>query len=155
MPMSYEGLISEIQRLTETVDTLAAAVDELHQTIEEQNKLIVELKETIVQKDDEIAELKRQLGMNSGNSSKPPSSDGYGKKPAPKSLRGKSDKKSGGQKGHEGKNLAQVKPDRVISCMPFHYQRRQNKTDDVGLSLVKSVTFSAGNSLTEPGEQHT
>lgn len=80
MPMSYEGLISEIQRLTETVDTLAAAVDELHQTIEEQNKLIVELKETIVQKDDEIAELKRQLGMNSGNSSKPPSSDGYGKK---------------------------------------------------------------------------
>lgn len=119
MPMSYEGLISEIQRLTETVGTLAAAVDELHQTIEEQNKLIVELKETIVQKDDEIAELKRQLGMNSGNSSKPPSSDGYGKKPAPKSLRGKSDKKSGGQKGHEGKNLAQVKPDRVISCMPF------------------------------------
>jgi hypothetical protein len=36
-----------------------------------------------------------------------------------------------------------------------HYQRRQNKTDDVGLSLIESVSFSAGNSLTEPGEQHT
>ena len=29
----------------------------------------------------EVADLRRQLGKNSSNSSKPPSSDGYGKKP--------------------------------------------------------------------------
>jgi hypothetical protein len=49
----------------------------------------------------EIAELKRQIGQNSSNSSKPPSSDGY-KKPTPKSLREKSGKSVGGQAGHEG-----------------------------------------------------
>ena len=111
MPMSYEGMIAEIQKLTEMVGTLVATVDTLKQTIEEQNR-------RLAQKDAEIAELKRRLGMNSNNSSKPPSSDGYGKKPAPKSMRSKSDMKTGGQNGHEGKNLIQAKPDHVIGCMP-------------------------------------
>ena len=34
-----------------------------------------------------IEELERRLGLNSGNSGKPPSSDGYGKKPCPQNLR--------------------------------------------------------------------
>jgi hypothetical protein len=44
----------------------------------------------------EIVELRARLGMNSRNSSKPPSSDGY-EKPAPKSRRVRSGKKPGKQ----------------------------------------------------------
>lgn len=65
-----------------------------------------------------IAELEARLGKNSRNSSKPPSSDGLDK-PAPKSLRGKSGRKPGGQAGHGGATLVQVaKPDREVPHEP-------------------------------------
>ena len=48
-----------------------------------------------------IDELERRLSLTSRDSNKPPSSDGY-RKPAPKSLRGKSVRPSGGQPGHAG-----------------------------------------------------
>ena len=54
----------------------------------------------------EIVELRARLGMNSRNSSKPPSSDGY-EKPAPKSRRVRSGKKPGKQPGDPGHHLAQ------------------------------------------------
>ncbi|MGO9770219.1 MAG: IS66 family transposase [Roseiarcus sp.] len=64
----------------------------------------------------EVAELRRRLGLDSSNSSKPPSSDGLGKKPRiAGSLRGRSGKPSGGQKGHQGGTLRQVTdPDDVV-----------------------------------------
>lgn len=83
----------------------------LEVTIEQQEATIEQLQVR-------VDELESQLSKNSSNSSKPPSSDGFGRKP--KSLRGKSGKKPGGQKGHVGKGLSQTKhPDSVIIHSPL------------------------------------
>ena len=62
-----------------------------------------------------IDKLESQLAKDSHNSSKPPSSDGLKKKKRTKSQRKKSGKKTGGQKGHKGKNLEMTdSPDETI-----------------------------------------
>jgi transposase len=66
-----------------------------------------------------ISELKQQLGKNSHNSSKPPSSDNPFDGKKTKSLRKKSGKKPGGQEGHPGKTLRKSKvPDRTETITP-------------------------------------
>lgn len=60
-----------------------------------------------------IKELEGMLNKNSGNSHKPPSSDGYKKQV--QNNREKSQRKVGGQIGHTGKTLQMVEnPDKVI-----------------------------------------
>ena len=66
----------------------------------------------------EVAELRARLGVNSRNSSKPPSADGLGI-PAPKSLRGKSGRKPGRPKGQPGATLEMTgRPDTVVCHEP-------------------------------------
>jgi len=66
-----------------------------------------------------IAELERRLGLNSQNSGKPPSSDGLKKPARVRSLREKSGRKPGGQKGHEGETLRQsAEPDEIANHYP-------------------------------------
>lgn len=64
-----------------------------------------------------VAELEQQIKKNSRNSSKPPSSDGPAK-PRTKSLRKKSQKKTGGQKGHKGHTLKKVNDPENIIILP-------------------------------------
>jgi transposase len=63
-------------------------------------------------------ELRRRLGLNSQNSHKPPSSDGYRKKRIQPALP-KDKKPRGGQPGHSGRTLQAVaKPDQVRVHLP-------------------------------------
>ena len=82
--------------------------------VEENARLRAEnaaLKETIAVLLARVAELERRLDLNSSNSGKPPSSDGLHKprrEPRTRSLRERSGKPPGGQKGHKGETLRQV-----------------------------------------------
>ncbi|HEY0496576.1 MAG TPA: IS66 family transposase [Kutzneria sp.] len=93
--------------------------DDLAALVVRQAAVIEELRAEVAALRAENAELRRRLDMNSSNSSKPPSSDSPFVKPDPKSLRGKSGRKPGGQTGHPGSTLAQVAtPDEIVRHEP-------------------------------------
>ncbi len=81
-------------------------------------EVLMKMSATIARLEARVTELERQVGSNSQNSNKPPSSDGY-RKPPPKSLRKKSGRRSGGQEGHPGNTLAMVEvPDDIVEHWP-------------------------------------
>jgi transposase len=89
------------------VDAVVDLVQTLSAQLDEQREMMASLTTR-------VEELEDQRAKNSRNSSKPPSSDSP-VKPEPKSLRGRSGKKPGGQKGHPGRTLSLIeKPDHVM-----------------------------------------
>jgi transposase len=95
LPDNIEELKQLIYRLLEEIETL-----------KQENALLKQ----------ENSELKARLNQNSSNSSKPPSTDFFNRKPAfTKPLKGK----KGGQFGHKGDTLNQISdPDKIIKCLP-------------------------------------
>jgi len=102
-------------------------LEEIHTAFAEGEKAVVELfanveaqlKEFAIEMEklrEVIKELQARLDKNSRNSSKPPSSDGYGKPPVKRteSLRNPGEKQNGGQPGHIGETLKpSTSPDHV------------------------------------------
>lgn len=96
MPATIEELIALVLALQERVAKAEARAE------------VAEARCAALEK--ENAELKARLGMNSSNSSKPPSSDSpyKGKRPVKRGLR-----KPGGQPGHKGSTRAWLPPEKV------------------------------------------
>lgn len=88
----------EKERLANIIKEQSALITGLSQTIEKNNALIEKLLE-------EIERLKSIIDKDSHNSSLPPSGDRKPKKANEYNSRTKSERKQGGQKGHEGKTL--------------------------------------------------
>src|SRR5437667_4429724 len=82
-----------------------------------------------------LGEVEGKLAKDSHKNSKPPSSDGLGRKRL--SLRKKSEKKPGGQAGHPGRTLLAVEtPDEVVRHRPVICQHCQQPVEEVA-GLVK------------------
>jgi transposase len=87
-------------------------------SVAEKDDLIRSLFARVQELTAKVAELEGRLAQNSRNSSKPPSSEGYGK-PKPKSLRTLGQNPTGGQKGHEGHTLKKAeRPDHIVTHAP-------------------------------------
>jgi transposase len=110
---------------------------EIKAAYEEGKEAVLKLfQDTFVVLAERIQRLEDQLAKNSRNSGKPPSSDGFDK-PAPRSLRKRSRRKSGGQKGHIGHKLGMVeKPDhikkyQVVECAHCQNSLKRQKVERI------------------------
>lgn len=102
---------------------------------------ITSLKIEIAMLKTENSELKARLNQNSSNSSKPPSSDYFNRKPA---FSKTSVGKKGGQSGHKGDTLKQIEnPDKIVE------PRRAHASNVVQIN-VNVVTHSIAQSYLLP-----
>ena len=112
------------------IDAVISLVKNLHGQISSMSGQIADL-------NNRITELETRLNKNSGNSSKPPSSDGLKK---PKNMRQKSGKPTGGQLGHEGRTLNKVtNPDKVVEINPDKCECGCNLSNVEGTCKTRQV----------------
>lgn len=103
----------------------ATQIDELREALRARDALIVALQAEIMRLREQVAELQERLGQNSGNSSKPPSTDKPGSRP-PRRSKNKKRRKRGGQPGHRGSHRALVPPDQVDRVVDYYPEQCEN-----------------------------
>jgi transposase len=109
-----------------------AAVRDLVYALATQIEVLVQ---HVTKQGEALQALQARLAKNSRNSSKPPSSDGYGKVKRTESLRKSGEKPNGGQPGHDGHTLsASDEPDRIE--MHGVAQCAQCQTSLVGIKVA-------------------
>jgi transposase len=99
MRLSHEEILAVYEA---GPDAVVRLVEFLTDTIEEQSDQIAMMSERIAELERRVETLEGQLKLNSRNSSKPPSSDGFKKPPA---KRKKTGKPPGSREGHKGYTL--------------------------------------------------
>ena len=122
---------------------------DIHAAYEQGEEAVIEMVEALITVIETLAArmqaLEDQVAKNSHNSSKPPSSDGLSK-PAPRSLRKRSGKKSGGQAGHKGYEKRQVFDLPPVMVEVTEYQAEIKTCPECG--KTSKAEFPAG--VTEP-----
>ncbi len=99
----------------EILTVYAAGPEAVVALVEQLQATQAELRQQVQALTVRVAELEARLKQDSHNSHQPPSSDGPAKLPPRRSQRRRRGKKSGGQPGHPGATLVQVKqPDTVV-----------------------------------------
>ena len=102
----------------DTGNNLPAEVREYIAALEKVAALVPGLVEQVKMLSEKVEKLEARLNKNSGNSSKPPSSDPPWQGPRKTSAPGKSKRKQGGQKGHKGHRQALMQPTCTVDVMP-------------------------------------
>ena len=115
-----------VEKLAEYETKLAKPEAERDQAVMERNEAVTKLADRDTEKlslEQRVDKLKRSASRNSFNSGKPTSSDGLAKPTADqirtRSLRRKSNRKSGSQPGHPGATLKRFEnPDEIVDIFP-------------------------------------
>jgi len=117
-----------LKQLHEVMGRLDSVEKDYKTDVNKLNDKVIVLEKTIEKKDvqikvliDDNERLKRIVNNDSSNSSLPPSSDQKGKRSNSYNSRKKSNKKAGGQKGHQGKTLTKETIEKKIEAGEFKH----------------------------------
>ena len=149
------------------VFTTMSSLESDHNQLTELDKealisIILTLQQTVKEQAAVIQSLRDQLSKNSRNSGRPPSSDGL-KKPRTRSLRKKTGRRRGGQKGHKGHTLKRVEqPDHVVRsvraalrCQSRLAELRPQFKNRIGKEILMRIGINTGPAVVGNMGSHT
>lgn len=115
LTLENEKLKAKLVKIeNETASKYLGIIDRLNETIETIMQKCSILEERVAKLEVENDRLRKQLNMDSNNSSNPPSTDMKPNAPNTFNGRTKTGKKSGGQTGHKGNHLSRAVVERKI-----------------------------------------
>jgi transposase len=130
------ALQEENRSLREHVAQRDQRIQQLEAVVEQQNTLLEQMQEQLGCLSHQVKSLQERQAKNSHNSHQPPSSDRFVRQP--KSLRKKSEKKSGGQPGHLGSSLHWSEtPDEVVEQQVEQCEACQHDVQAVAVCHVE------------------